>query len=775
MTAGFGLEKIGLISLRHPWICLIFVALLTPIMIYGASQLQYSSDIREIFRSDDPAFVQLDALNKLFPDSQPDLQVVVESDTSFNLKDLEALRTLDDKLKTVDGVTGVLSMFSAVTAPEEGDPKPLFPEDLSQIENSPELRSQVTDHPLIAGKLLSKDWRIALFALSLRQEGQDGERALVTAVGKAVDETLAGTDLTARLTGVAVIRDEILSGLARDQRTFGLVAVGLGLFLCWVFLRRVSLIIVAAIPAVVAVMWLRGGMWLFGQDINLLTGIAPTIILVIVLSDCLHLLSAIRDAIRSGDALEPAIEKAVREVGPACVLTSLTTALAMASLIWMPHTFIAHFGITTAAGAAGALFVTLLLVPALSAILLRGFAKQNQGKKETDAVRKGIDATCRKAANAVAAAPRAIALVGVLLVVAGFWLHLLNQPQYSYMSNLPPSSEALKAIQDLDKKLAGANTLEVMLDWPEKHALKSFKTLEVIRQVHEILANEPAFGAVTSLHTVEEWLGGGVEGEDRLLGFLESKTAESFAKNFVALKEKSIRVSAQFHDLTSDELEPILDRVKRRMRRVEAANPGLNISVTGIVPVSSRASHEMIRQLNRSLILAIGTILILIGVGMRSVRAGLASVLPNLFPIAMGGAYLQLVEGGLEFTSLVAFSVGFGIAVDSTIHFLTRYRLERTDEAGANAALQRTIMTVGPVVIMSTVLIASGIGTTMLSALPTVQLYGTIVVIVLMSAVLGTLLFLPAVMSTMERYWASRWRRQTQQKQQKKQKQTRPA
>ena len=170
----------------------------------------------------------------------------------------------------------------------------------------------------------------------------------------------------------------------------------------------------------------------------------------------------------------------------------------------------------------------------------------------------------------------------------------------------------------------------------------------------------------------------------------------------------------------------------------------------------------MIKQLNRSLIIAIGTILILIGIGMRSVRAGLASVLPNLFPIAMGGAYLYFVEGGLEFTSLVAFSVGFGIAVDSTIHFLNRYRLERSDGRPVNDALQRSIMMVGPVVIMSTVLIASGIGTTLLSSLPMVQLYGTIVVIVLLSAIIGTLLFLPAVMSTMERYWPARWKQKSE-------------
>ncbi|MGD9263849.1 MAG: hypothetical protein PVG88_05855, partial [Methyloceanibacter sp.] len=136
MTAGFGIEKLGLVSLRHPWICLLIIAVITPFAIFGATQNRFSSDVREIFRSDDPAFVQLDLLNERFPASQPDLQIVIESKTPFNTKDLEALLSLRDKLLKIDGVTGVLSMFTAVTAPEDEDaePEPIFPMDLSKLE-----------------------------------------------------------------------------------------------------------------------------------------------------------------------------------------------------------------------------------------------------------------------------------------------------------------------------------------------------------------------------------------------------------------------------------------------------------------------------------------------------------------------------------------------------------------------------------------------------------------------------------------------------------------
>jgi predicted RND superfamily exporter protein len=126
MTAGFGLEKLGLLSLRYPWLCLVGAALITPLLAYGASQLEFSSDVREIFRSGDPAFRQLELVGERFPGNQRDIQIVVASDKTFDLEELQALKALHQELETLDGVQAVLSMFSAVQAPEEGsEPEPL--------------------------------------------------------------------------------------------------------------------------------------------------------------------------------------------------------------------------------------------------------------------------------------------------------------------------------------------------------------------------------------------------------------------------------------------------------------------------------------------------------------------------------------------------------------------------------------------------------------------------------------------------------------------------
>ena len=754
MTAGFGLEKLGLLSLRYPWLCLVVAVLITPIMAFGASKLEFSSDIREIFRSGDPTFEQLDLVEERFPDVQQDIHAVVSSGKPFDLEQMKTLKKLQQELEGLDGVRNVLSMFSAVQAPEEdAELQPLFPEDLDEIEDWNALRRQATDNPLVAEKLLSDDGSLAVFPMSLveKNRSEATDRRLVGEVRAKAEEVLAGTDLTLSLTGLAVMRIGIISSLARDQKIFRLLALGVALVIAWIFFRRLSFVAVAGIPAVVAVIWLLGGMWLTGQEINLLTGVAPTIVLVIVFSDCLHLLFSVRNGIRAGADLEAAIERAVRRVGPACVLTSLTTTLALASLIWMPHPFVANFGVTAASGTAVALIATLILVPPLSLLFLRGFARENQQEAEKSGILRSIDTVCHAVADAVTIAPRAITAVGVLLVLAGGWLYLQNEPRYSYASNLPQNHPALDGLNAVDSKLAGANALLVVLDWPEDYHLMSFHTLDVIRQVHAILAREPALGAITSAHTIEQWLGGGDEGEDRLMDFLKGAENTSLVKGLASLDENSVLVTAHFGELTSDELEPLVDRLERRVKRIEEKDPkNLKTAVTGIVPVSARASHEMIELLNRSLMITIGMILVLIALAMRSIGAGLVSILPNLFPLAMGGAYLYLVGWGLQFTNLVAFTVGFGIAVDSTIHVLNRYRLETSDEVDVPTALRRTITAVGPVVIISTVVLAAGIGTSLLSELPMVSLYGTIVVIVLLASMVGALLFLPAIMATVE-------------------------
>ena len=156
----------------------------------------------------------------------------------------------------------------------------------------------------------------------------------------------------------------------------------------------------------------------------------------------------------------------------------------------------------------------------------------------------------------------------------------------------------------------------------------------------------------------------------------------------------------------------------------------------------------MISRLNRSLLIAIVVIVVLIGLALRSAFSALVSILPNLLPIAVASSALYLAGSGLQMTSVVAFTIGFGIAVDSTIHVLVRYRLARARNPDVAAAMSETITTIGPVLMVSTVVLTFGIGVTLLSTIPVLGLFGQVCGLVLVAALVGDLLFLPAIILT---------------------------
>ncbi len=758
MTAGFGIERLGLLALRFPRATLLTVVAILPFALYGASQLTFSSDVREIFRSATPEFATLDVLARDFPETERDLLLVIEGEQLFQPRNLEALRSLHLDLSLSEDVGYVLSMFSAREPPQgSATPKPIFPADLEGLEDTNALRKVTLAHPLVADKLLSKDASLAIFVIALKDKSHDVAdlRRIVGGIKQITQEALKGSGLHTTLTGLAVMRIEIIGTLIRDQRVFILAGVTIGLFLFWLVFRRLRYSLIAGAPAATAMIWLLGAMWLTGQEVNVLTNIVPAIVMVLVFSDTLHLLFAVRRNLREGLPLHDAIARSVRNVGPACVLTSLTTMLALLSLMIVAHPFITRFGLTAAIGCGLALLATLTVVPALCALTMRKLADGLAlAQERSDPVQRAIDGLCGGAANMVAARPRAVALAGVLITVLAGGLYALNAPSYRYSENLPQHNPAIAAIETINAKLAGSNTARILIEWPQDHALASLPTLDAIRDVEALLLSEPIFATVSSLHGVEQWLS--AENQSSRLDvfrFLrESKTP--LTARFISYPHNSALVTAYFANPDASELVPVLDRLKGELAALKAKYPDATFTLTGIVPLSAWASHAMIWQLNRSLLTAIGVIIVLIGLALRSLTAALVSILPNLLPIAVGGAYLYLSGKGLQFTSVVAFTIGFGIAVDSTIHVLNRYRLALQQGEDSAAALKETVTIIGPVVIVSTLVLAAGMASTLFSEMPMLRLFGTISVIVLTTALIGDLLFLPAIIATI-----SRWRR----------------
>ena len=368
-----GLERLGLIPFRTPKLSLAITLALVVLAVLGIERIKVDDSLSQLFRSNSPAFRQYEEVSREFPSSEYNVLVVVSGAKLLERESIEKLRSLVTDLQLMDGTRGVISMFSArEPSPSGGLPPPLFPEYLPQGVDYQRLIERVTSNELIRGKLLSDNGRLALVVLSLEPKFVDSDRLRPTVadIQKTMDEDLEGTGLTAQLSGVPVMQLEIRGALERDRVVYNAVGFALGCAIAVLFFRRLSLMIVAAGPPLIAIAFALGMLGWIGFSLNIFLNEMTPLIMVISFSDSMQLTFAARDRLVAGDDKRTALRKAALVVGPACVLTHTAAGLSLLGLLSSSSDLIRGFGVAGFIATAIALVTVLSLVPVLGVLLI---------------------------------------------------------------------------------------------------------------------------------------------------------------------------------------------------------------------------------------------------------------------------------------------------------------------------------------------------------------------------------------------------------------------
>ena len=305
----------------------------------------------------------------------------------------------------------------------------------------------------------------------------------------------------------------------------------------------------------------------------------------------------------------------------------------------------------------------------------------------------------------------------VAFVVCGS-AYLQLEPRYRLADQVPDREQALGATGRIDEKLTGANPVHVMIEWKNGEGLFTPGPLAVIAKAHEVLEKAAGLGNVWSLESLRRWLK--EAGDDRI------ETVQKFVKllpehlvrRFIAKEQNAVLVTGRLPDVDSSQILPVVERIDRALDGLRKEYPAYTISVTGLPAIAARNSARMIGQLNEALPICVAFAAVLLAIAFRSVFVGLVSLLPGLFPVVASGAIIWLTGGGLEFASVVALLVVFGLAIDSLIHFFNRLSLEERLEPRADLAIRRARVLVGPAIILTTLVLAFGLGVTVFSDLP---------------------------------------------------------
>ncbi|MEA2934703.1 MAG: uncharacterized protein QOD74_1349, partial [Variibacter sp.] len=742
-----GLERIGLIPLRAPIVTVLILIALCIGAGFGVHRLKVDDSLSQLFRSESAEFKQFEEITRRFPSSEFDVLLVVEGPTLLERSSLEKLRSLVTDLQLVDGTRGLISLFSARQPPEEGSaiPAALFPEELPQGEEYKKLVQRVLTNEIIRGKLLSDDGSLALVVIALDPEivQTNGLARVVGEIRESMNENLSGTGLVSQLSGVPVMQLEIRNAVERDRLLYNAAGFAAGCIIAILFFRRVSFMIVAAAPPLLAILLSLGALGWLDFRLNMFLNVMTPLIMVISFSDSMQLTFAARDRLIAGEDKYTAFRNAILIVGPACVLTHATAGLSFVALMFSDSDLIKTFGEAGLIATVIALLAVLTLVPVLGVLLVRNEQKLAQTVRGTDF---GVDALrrfCAWIAARMVSRPGLYSLIGLLVVVVLAGIYTSLGPRYRLADQVPDKQQAVEASSRIDAKLTGANPIDVLIEFPPNASLYDPATLSVIAEVHSAVEKQAGVGNVWSLETLRRWLAEKAGKSDiatlqQYVGLLP----EHLTRRFLSAEQDAVVISGRIPDIDASQLLPVVDKLDETLNSSRAKHPGYKISVTGLAAIASRNSASMISKLNRALTIEVIGVAAFIGLAFRSFIAILVSVLPAIFPIVVSGTVLWAMGEGLQFASMVALIVSFGLGLSATIHFLNRLRLEDHPDESAAIGVERATILVGPALILTSAVLACGLAVTVFSDLPSLRLFGWLSAFSMIAALVADMLIL---------------------------------
>lgn len=704
---------------------------------FGLSRLRIDDDLRSLLRNGSDDFVVIDEIADRFgaPDRDCIVRITATTGPLFAPVPLGKLRDLIDDLERIDGVEEVRSMFDVRRQGAAGAFLPAIPRVAGPLDEADctQALERCSKHPLIAGHLLSADAKSALLLVRLAA-GRDTPAA-AGGVLLGITAALAGRDgIEGELTGLPALRAEASQALRRDMIVFNALGMSLALILSASVARSFSSTVVACVPPLVGAVWAIGVLGLCGAKINILTSVVPSLALVVGTCDSIHFIEDMRRSARRGIGASAASAGAIQRVGTACGLTSLVTAIGFASLAAARIEAVRTFGIAAAAGALASFTAVTLLTPLLAS--LPAFRGMRLGRSSRYASRLAAFLAGWSVRHA-----RGIVAVSLVATVALGFLSSGLDADNRVADALPRNAASSRALLHVDEEFGGAFGADVIVRWAPELDWREPSVLDGIAAVHGVLeAADPAIRAV-SLATVAGTIG------ERARRRLD---ATDFA-DLVDPTERVAVVRARIRDIGSRTLEGVYDRIDAGLAGLEASHPGWRFQLAGMSVLSARNVRQLVRDLGSSLaleVLVIGTIL---AMAFRSPLAGLVSLIPNIFPLAVIAAVMVATGRHLDPATVIVFNVCLGLAVDDTVHVLTALKRQRRPGLSMESAIRRGVAETGNAIILGGVVLTIGFAAVTVSRVPSLSSFGILACAAVAAATVAELVMLPALLVVADR------------------------
>lgn len=745
--------------LRSSKLILLLLVGITVYLGWRAAHIRFDFAMESLFRTGSREREDYEWFRRNFGSDDGVIFVGTKAPDVLTPRMREYFAHLAGRLAKIDGVLAVYSIRDA------------FEFYRPYVRDEKFIEEEIRTNPLFRGNVISEDGRTTCLWVVFRPEVDTEEKRarLLESLRAVLAEEEQASGLRFHSAGIPVIEHEYVSLTRRDITIFLPLAIGVFFLLLCIYFRNGMGVFLPLLSVGMGVIWTVGLMVVFGYSISILSSILPSMILIVSIADAIHILSHYREqGLLHADKRE-ALAHTIVAMVPACFLVAFTTAVGFASLASTDVYIVNEFGLLTAAGVMVAWFVTVQFLPAsldnlppFRARMFDAFATQF-----SDRMMDGIAAASHRHKKWILVVTLAVVGVSAWGITKikreSSWLHDLrpsnpvHQAHGFFERDLSPvlsvdlilRAESIHDLEFLRKAEAFQRRIEA---WhhPDASVKQTLSYVDLIKEINRarilkkavdrldpralLLAKDPS---IRKLPETREEL-------DECLRLYASFPKEQDLVARLADEEgKSLRISVRIRDLNSSRLGAFMAYV-REEHGPYAKDFGL--MPTGKSWLAKKAMDSVVSNMISSTGLAALVIFASMLVLFRSLKVGLISIIPNFLPMAVTAGAMGFLDIPLNFTTVTIFSIVLGIAVDTSIHYLARVRMEVAQDGDHVAALYRTMRGTGRAMIFSTLLLVLGFGSILTSSFKFTFYFGLLGGIGLLSALICDLFVTPSLM-----------------------------
>jgi uncharacterized protein len=761
-------DKIAGFILKYRAYCLAIIGIFAVAMGYFATKSELAYDLQKLIPSDDPDMVVYEDFKRQFGEDGNKVIIGFKSDKIFEKKTYAGLQALSDKIATYPGVTEVVSparcqnlIMNDSSGMLEAKPFPGVQITTSALADS--FGQEFLNLKFYRGRLINETENVAIIIASLDDAtlNSPDRIPLINKIKADCKSFGEAQKVDMHFSGLPFVRTELSTTVKSEIVLFTLIAFLVTAIIIFVFFRSLATLAVSLIFIAIGVISMLGLTALFGFKITLITGTLPPVLVVIGVQNTIYFINKYHEEYRATRNQKYALSMIISRLGVATFLINFTTAVGFGTFYFTKTQMLEQYGLLSFVVINVIFFINIIGIPALYSYLKTPSDKQTD-HLEAPRINKFLNWVKYYSFNH----KRRIFFWSLAATIFG-GIYMTKLKPLAYMvDDLPESSVIMKDLKFFQESFGGVMPFEIIVKCHDEGGARSAEVLNKVNSFQRRLRKFPELSPPLSLIEVASFANQAYNDGNpdyyRLpnaldLGNLTSslpkpkKGKKNIMRGLTDSTFSSLRISYQMQDIGSQRMDSLVKKVQGIADAIFPKD-SYEIQITGTSAVFLKGNTYLYESLLSSTLWALLIIGFTMGLLFPSLKMILISVIPNIIPLIITAGLMGFFDIPLKPSTILVFSIAFGITIDATIHFISVFKSHLTiDKQPMRKALSETIMEVGLSMIYTMVALFAGFMIFAFSDFKGTQALGWLTGTTLFTGLVANLFLLPALILAFEK------------------------